>query len=126
MCFSCSIISSVLISLNNLPDCYSHLSLVGVACSVGEQPIKGLISSGAQARMTVAEALANLALAQISRLEDVKASCNWMWAAKLPEEGAKMYEVCEALCQALRRLGPAIDGGKDSLSMAAKAICSSS
>jgi len=26
----------------------------------------------------------NLVFAEISKLEDVKASCNWMWAAKLP------------------------------------------
>lgn len=34
--------------------------------------------------------------------------------------GAKMYECCEALCEAMKALGPGIDGGKDSLSMAAK------
>ena len=35
-------------------------------------------------------------------------------------EGAKMYAACEALCNALLQLGPSIDGGKDSLSMAAR------
>ena len=33
-----------------------------------------------------------------------------------------MWEACEALRDALIVLGPAIDGGKDSLSMAAKVI----
>lgn len=35
-------------------------------------------------------------------------------------EGAKMYAACEALCDVLLQLGPSIDGGKDSLSMAAR------
>ena len=36
-----------------------------------------------------------------------------------------MWEACEALRDALLVLGPGIDGGKDSLSMAAKVIQSS-
>lgn len=43
-----------------------------------------------------------------------------MWAAKLPGEGAMLYDACKALCDTLCRLGIAIDGGKDSLSMAAR------
>ena len=142
----------------------SHFGLGGIAFSIGEQPIKGLVNSGAQARMTVGEALQNLVFADISCLTDVKASGNWMWAAKLEVrttrrrnalyalytlytlytlyilyilytlntihaihtihtiqgEGAKMWHTCEALRDVLLQLGPGIDGGKDSLSMAAK------
>lgn len=65
----------------------SHFDTKGIATSVGEQPIKGLVSPAAQARMTVGEALTNLMWAKVSALKDVKASCNWMWAAKLPGEG---------------------------------------
>ena len=43
-----------------------------------------------------------------------------MWAAKLRGEGAKLYDACEAMCNTLSKLGIAIDGGKDSLSMAAR------
>jgi phosphoribosylformylglycinamidine synthase len=100
----------------------THFSLSGTAVAVGEQPIKGLVDNAAQARMTVAEALSNLVFARITSLSDVKASGNWMWAAKLPGEGAKMYECCSAMRDCLVALGPAIDGGKDSLSMAAKVI----
>jgi phosphoribosylformylglycinamidine synthase len=100
----------------------SHFSTTGVAVAVGEQPIKGLVNNAAQARMTVVEALSNLVFAQITKLTDIKASGNWMWAAKLEGEGAKMYTACQALRDALLALGPAIDGGKDSLSMAAKVI----
>jgi phosphoribosylformylglycinamidine synthase len=100
----------------------SHLDTRGIATAVGEQPIKGLIDSAAQARMTAGEALTNLMFARISAggLKDVKASCNWMWAAKMEGEGAKMWHACAALKECLSALGPGIDGGKDSLSMAAK------
>lgn len=50
----------------------------------------------------------------------MKCSGNWMWPAKLPGEGATLHDACDALCEALGRLGIAIDGGKDSLSMAAR------
>ena len=70
--------------------------------------------------MTVGEALTNLAAARISTIKDVKCSGNWMWAAKLPGEGAALYDACEAMCDVMRELGIAIDGGKDSLSMAAR------
>lgn len=43
-----------------------------------------------------------------------------MWAAKLPGEGAALYEACEAMCSIMKDYGIAIDGGKDSLSMAAR------
>lgn len=43
-----------------------------------------------------------------------------MWAAKLPGEGYALYETCSAMCKIMAALGIAVDGGKDSLSMAAK------
>lgn len=99
---------------------HSHYSLSGTAFACGEQPIKGLIDSAAMARMTVVEAMTNLMWAKISSIEDIKCSGNWMYAAKLPGEGAKMYDACEALRSCLLELGVSIDGGKDSLSMAAR------
>lgn len=98
----------------------SHFATTGLATSVGEQPIKGLLDNRAQARMTVGEALTNLMWAKVTSITDIKASGNWMWAAKMDGEGAKMWEACEALRDSLLVLGPGIDGGKDSLSMAAK------
>ncbi|KAJ8675420.1 hypothetical protein QAD02_011206 [Eretmocerus hayati] len=97
-----------------------HFDKVGIASSIGEQPIKGLVSPAAGARMTVAEALSNLVFAHISELEDVKCSGNWMWAAKLEGEGAALYDACTAMCEIMGELGIAVDGGKDSLSMAAR------
>lgn len=43
-----------------------------------------------------------------------------MWPAKLPGEGAALYDACRSVCEAMTSLGVAIDGGKDSLSMAAR------
>jgi len=98
----------------------SHFGVTGAAISIGEQPVKTLIDPAAMARLTVAEALTNLVWARITRLSDVKCSGNWMWAAKLPGEGARLYDAAVAVRDILLRLGIAIDGGKDSLSMAAK------
>ncbi|KAF2896068.1 hypothetical protein ILUMI_10112 [Ignelater luminosus] len=98
----------------------SHFGYEGVATAIGEQPIKGLVNNEAGARMTVAESLSNLVFAAISDLRDVKCSGNWMWAAKLPGEGAALYDACTAMCKIMSELGVAIDGGKDSLSMAAR------
>jgi phosphoribosylformylglycinamidine synthase len=97
----------------------SHFGITGGATAIGEQPIKGLLSPQAMARMCVGEALTNLVWALTSGLEDVKCSGNWMWAAKLPGEGNALYEAAGALSGILLQLGIAIDGGKDSLSMAA-------
>jgi phosphoribosylformylglycinamidine synthase len=99
----------------------SHFGLTGAATAIGEQPIIGLIEPAAMARMSLGEALTNLVWAQVSALEHVKCSGNWMWAAKLPGEGAALYDAADALCKMLIELGIAIDGGKDSLSMAALA-----
>lgn len=98
----------------------SHIGYEGIATSIGTQPAKGVISAAASARMSVAEAISNLAFVKISELADVKCSGNWMWAAKLPGEGAKMYEACRAMCNIMSDLNIAVDGGKDSLSMAAR------
>ena len=64
--------------------------------------------------------MTNLMWARVSALGDVKASGNWMYAAKLPGEGARMYDACGALKDAVLALGVGIEGGKDSLSMAAR------
>ena len=97
----------------------SHFGLTGAATAIGEQPIKGLIDPGAMARMCAGEMLTNIAWARLSAIEDIKCSGNWMWAAKLPGEGAALYDAARALTDILRAWGMGIDGGKDSLSMAA-------
>jgi len=100
----------------------SHFGLTGAAISIGEQPIKTLINPSAMARLSVGEALTNIVWAKISALEDIKCSGNWMWAAKLHGEGARLYDAAVAVRDIMLELGIAIDGGKDSLSMAAKVV----
>ena len=97
----------------------SHLSTEGVAIAVGEAPQLSALSPSRMAKRCVCEMLTNLCWASVQHRNDVRLSANWMWAAKLDGEGARMYEACEALCDALIVTGTAVDGGKDSLSMAA-------
>jgi phosphoribosylformylglycinamidine synthase len=98
----------------------SHFGHTGIATAIGEQPIKMLIDPAAGARMAVGEALTNLVWARIRDLEQVKCSANWMWAPKLAGEGAALRDAAEAMAAAMIAVGIAVDGGKDSLSMAAK------
>jgi len=97
----------------------SHFALTGSASAVGEQPIKMLIDPKAGARMAVAEMLTNMASARISGIGDIRCRANWMWPAKLPREGALLYDAAVAMSDLMVELGIAVDGGKDSLSMAA-------
>jgi len=96
----------------------SHFGRSGVATAVGEQPIKMLVNPAAGARVAVGEALTNLVWAKVEDLHQVKCSANWMWAPKLPGEGAAIYDAAQAMRDAMVAIGIAVDGGKDSLSMA--------
>ncbi|MEE8419242.1 MAG: phosphoribosylformylglycinamidine synthase, partial [Dehalococcoidales bacterium] len=98
----------------------THFGLTGGATAIGEQPIKMLIDEKAGARMAVGEMLTNMAPARISALEHIKCSVNWMWAAKLPGEGARIYDAAVAMADLMIELRIAVDGGKDSISMAAR------
>ncbi len=98
----------------------SHFGFTGGVTAIGEQPIKMLIDEKAGARMAVGEMLTNMVSARISDLSHIKCSVNWMWAAKLPGEGARIYDAAVALSELMIKLGIAADGGKDSISMAAR------
>ena len=90
----------------------------GEAMAMGERAPIALLDAAASARMAVGEAITNIASAPIARLSDVKLSANWMAAAGVPGEDARLYDAVRAvgleLCPAL---GIAIPVGKDSLSM---------
>ena len=100
----------------------SYFDLTGVALSMAEQPVKGLVDHKAMARLTVAEALLNMGGALITDASDIKLSANWMWAPRHPGEGARLYETALALRDFVIEVESAIHGGKDSLSMAGSAI----
>jgi phosphoribosylformylglycinamidine synthase len=92
----------------------------GAVTAIGEKHMEMMLNTPAAARMTVAEMLTNMAPAVISDLSDLKISANWMWAPKLPGEGARLYDAAVALRDFMIEVGVAIDGGKDSLSMVTK------
>jgi len=97
-----------------------YFGVSGGASAIGEQPIKLIADPKAGARMAVGEAVTNLVWAKIEGLNRVKCSANWMWAPKLPGEGAALYDAALAMRAAMIALGVAVDGGKDSLSMATR------
>ncbi|CAK9437273.1 uncharacterized protein LODBEIA_P16510 [Lodderomyces beijingensis] len=93
----------------------------GEAMAMGEKPTLALISASASAKMCVAESLLNLFAADVSSLQHVKLSANWMSAANHPGEGAKLYEAVQAIGLDLcPDLGVSIPVGKDSMSMKMK------
>ena len=106
------------VAQSHFPNYFGRYS--GGAIGTGEQPIKMLVNPAAGARMAVAEALTNIVWARISKLGDIKCSANWMGAPKLPGEGAKMYDAAVAMSDFMIALSTAVDGGKDSLSMATR------
>ena len=90
----------------------------GEAMSMGERTPVALLSGPASARLAVAEAITNLAAADVASLADVRLSANWMAAAGSPGEDAVLYDTVRALGQTLcPELGIAIPVGKDSMSM---------
>lgn len=109
----CAVTASALIPVDGKP-------MTGEAMSMGERSPVALINPAASARLAVAEAITNIAGANIAKLSDITLSANWMAACGEDEEDQALfdavYAVGEALCPAL---GIAIPVGKDSLSMRA-------
>lgn len=98
----------------------SHFTVRGSATSIGERPSITALDPEAMARISVGEMMTNLAGVKISSRKDIKCEGNWMWAAKLPGDCASLYDAAIAMRDVMIELVIAIDGGKDSLSMAAK------
>jgi phosphoribosylformylglycinamidine synthase len=98
-----------------LSDYTSHS---GEAMAMGERTPLALLDAPASGRMAVAEALTNIAAADIGAISDVRLSANWMAACGEPGEDADLYATVKAVgeefCPAL---GITIPVGKDSLSM---------
>ncbi|ODV62696.1 phosphoribosylformylglycinamidine synthase [Ascoidea rubescens DSM 1968] len=90
----------------------------GEALSIGEKPLLALISPSASAQMAVAESLLNIFSANISSLNRVKLSANWMVA---PGSESELYEAVKSIGMDLcPELGISIPVGKDSMSMKMK------
>lgn len=100
----------------------SNYCFTGEANSIGHRPPIGLISPQACIRMTVADAMMGMMFAPISKRENIKASANWMLAAKLPGGLAWVYDAAKELKDFTDIVKVDVNGGKDSFSMAAKAF----
>jgi len=105
-------------------DCAVTLSgfhgYTGEAVAMGERTPLALFDACSAARMAVAEALTNIAAADVASIDRVVLSANWMAACGEPGEDANLFDAVHAaameLCPAL---GISIPVGKDSLSMCA-------
>ncbi len=97
-----------------------YFDLTGAATAFGEQPIKMLIDPAAGARMALVEMLTNIISAGITDISDIKCYVNCIWAAKLPGQGALLYDAYIAIRDFMLQAGIAAVGGKDSLSPATK------
>ncbi len=90
----------------------------GEAMSIGERTPVALLSGPASGRLAVAEAITNLAAADVASLGAIKLSANWMAACGDAVEDAVLYDTVHAIGEELcPALGIAIPVGKDSLSM---------
>lgn len=96
----------------------SNGECIGEAMAMGERTPLALLNAPASGRMSVGEAITNIAAAKIDCIEDIKLSANWMAAVGHPGEDVNLYKTVEAvgldLCP---KLGISIPVGKDSMSM---------
>jgi phosphoribosylformylglycinamidine synthase len=95
-----------------------YAGYAGEAFAMGERTPVAIHDGPASARLAVAEAVLNIAAADVAKLGDVRLSANWMAAAGHGNDDYALYAmvraVGEELCPAL---GLAVPVGKDSLSM---------
>ena len=89
----------------------------GEAMAMGERTPVAVIDAPASGRLAVAEAVTNIAAADIGALAKVRLSANWMAACGNPGEDAALYDTVQAVSELCVSLDIAIPVGKDSLSM---------
>ena len=88
----------------------------GEAFAIGERAPVAAIDASNASRLAIAEALLNLAAADVEWAR-VKLSANWMAACGTAGEDAALYAAVSAASQMCKELGVSIPVGKDSLSM---------
>ena len=89
----------------------------GEAMAMGERAPVAVMDAPASGRLAVAEAVTNIAAADIGELAKVRLSANWMAACGNPGEDAALYDTVKAVSELCVALDIAIPVGKDSLSM---------
>ena len=98
--------------------CSDYTGYTGEALAMGERSPIALLDYKASARMAIGEAVTNIASANISSIEKIALSANWMASVKSQEDAAGLFDAVQTvgmeICPAL---GISIPVGKDSLSM---------
>lgn len=95
-----------------------YYAYTGEAMAMGERAPLAVINAPASGRMAIAEAITNIAAANIASINKIKISANWMAAAGYQGEDAALFDTVKAVGMDLcPELGIAIPVGKDSLSM---------
>ncbi|HEX5744051.1 MAG TPA: phosphoribosylformylglycinamidine synthase, partial [Candidatus Saccharimonadales bacterium] len=90
-------------------------SEAGEAMAMGERTPLAALNAPAAARMAIAEAVTNIAAADIERLQDIKLSANWMAAAGHGKEDERLFDSVRAVGEEFApALGLTIPVGKDS------------
>ena len=97
--------------------CMGYQGYLGEAFAMGERTPVAVLDAPASGRMAIAEAVTNLAAADIGDLGKVKLSANWMAACGFPGEDARLFDTVEGISQLCQQVGLSIPVGKDSLSM---------
>ena len=93
----------------------------GIATSIGHAPQAALIDPAAGSVLSIAEALTNICVANLSDgLKSVSLSANWMWPCRNKGEDAALYSAVQACSDFACAIGINIPTGKDSLSMTQK------
>lgn len=96
----------------------SFFAKTGEAMAMGERTPLAIINSPASARVAIAEAITNIAAAQIDKLSDIKLSANWMAASGYQNEDYNLFQTVKAVGEEFcPQLNLTIPVGKDSLSM---------
>lgn len=94
-------------------------SFGGAAFALGERPPVSALNPAAGARIAVAEALTNLAAADIGELSRVKLSLNWMANCADDARAAELRDAVSAASEFCAALRTGVIVGKDSLFMRA-------
>ncbi len=90
----------------------------GQAMATGERTPVALLDGPASGRLAIAEALTNLAAADVGDISQVRLSANWMAPCGDPGEDAVLYDTVEEVgLNFCPKLGVSIPVGKDSCSM---------
>ena len=90
----------------------------GQAMATGERSPVALLDGPASGRLAVAEAIMNLAAADVGDISQIRLSANWMAPCGEPGEDAVLYDTVRELgLKFCPKLGVSIPVGKDSCSM---------